>query len=126
MFDPLGSRPDNEADQGYFNERLPISMTDTQAERCLREFLEALVRGDAATAEAVCKSGTTSAGEVVFPGRVGSYQMGKAWRTRDGHGLVYEVEIRDASDSWIRYQATVEPRLVVAPACYVTQFRQTA
>ena len=101
-------------------------MTDTQAERCLREFLDALVRGDLAGAEEVCKSGAATAGEVAFPGRVASYGLAGVRRTLDGHGLVFGVEVAGEEGAPCRFEATVEPRIVVTAACYVTQFRQTA
>lgn len=100
-------------------------MTDAQAERCVREFLDALVRGDLAGAEGVCKSGAVTAGEVAFPGRIASYDLPEARRTLDGHGLIFGVEIAKADGMPGRFEATVEPRIVVTSACYVVQFKKT-
>ncbi len=100
-------------------------MTDAQAERCIREFLDALVRGDLAGAEEACKSGSVMAGEIAFPGRVGSYGLAGLRRTRDGHGVIFWVEVLGDDGARSRYEATVEPRIVVTSACYVTQFRKT-
>ena len=101
-------------------------MTDAQAERCLREFLDALVRGDLAGAEETCKSGSVVAGEIAFPGRVEAYGLADVRRTRDGHGVIFGVETLRDDDTRNHYEATVEPRIVVTSACYVVQFRQMA
>ena len=99
-------------------------MTDVQAERCLREFLDALLRGDPSSAEEVCKSGTVAAGEIVFPGRLQGYEVVGFQKTRDGHGRIFEVKVRRADGEEGRYEGTVEPRIVVTAACYVVQFRK--
>lgn len=99
-------------------------MTNMQAERCIREFLEALLRGDLTSAEEVCKSGTVAAGEIAFPRRLQGYEVIGVRETRDGHGRVFEVRVRHAEGGEGRYEGVVEPRIVVTAACYVTQFRK--
>lgn len=99
-------------------------MTDVQAERCLREFLDALLRGDLASAEEVCKSGTVAAGEIAFPRHLRGYEVAGARETRDGHGRIFDVKVRGANGEEGQYEGVVEPRIVVTAACYVTQFRK--
>jgi hypothetical protein len=99
-------------------------MTDVQAERCIREFLDALLRGDAASAEEVCKSGTVAAGEIAFPGRLRGYEVTGRRKTLDGHGCIFEVSVRREDGGAERYEGVVEPRVVVTAACYVIQFRR--
>lgn len=99
-------------------------MTDLQAERCIREFLDALLRGDVASAEEVCKSGTVVAGEIAFPRHLQGYEVTGVRETRDGHGRIFDVKVRRANGEEGRYEGVVEPRIVVTAACYVVQFRK--
>jgi len=99
-------------------------MTDLQAERCIREFLDALLMGDLSSAAEVCKSGTVDAGEIAFPRRLQGYEVAGFRATRDGHARVFEVKTRHADGEEGRYEGTVEPRIVVTAACYVAQFRK--